>query len=48
MTVRSLVRAPALHFLLAGALLFAMRSVAERRRPATADGATVKIGRAHV
>jgi hypothetical protein len=41
MTLRSLVRAPALHFLLAGALLFAMRSVAEQRRPATADGATV-------
>ncbi len=41
MTLRSLVRAPALHFLLAGALLFAMRSVAEHRRPATADGATV-------
>jgi PPIC-type PPIASE domain len=41
MTLRSLVRAPALHFLLAGALLFALRSVAEQRRPATADGATV-------
>ena len=41
MTLRSLVRAPALHFLLAGALLFAMRSVAEHRRQATADGATV-------
>jgi len=41
MTVRSLVRAPALHFLLAGALLFAMRSVAEQRRQTAADGATL-------
>src|SRR5262249_48844399 len=41
MTVRSLVRAPALHFLLAGALLFAMRSVAEQRHRAPADGATL-------
>ena len=41
MTVRSLVRTPALHFLLAGALLFAMRSVAEQHRQAAADGATL-------
>jgi hypothetical protein len=41
MTARSLVRAPALHFLLAGALLFAMRSVAEQRRQTAADGATL-------
>src|SRR5262249_16053070 len=36
-----LVRAPALHFLLAGALLFAMRSVAEQRHQVAADGATL-------
>src|SRR5262245_66203836 len=41
MTVRSLVRAPALHFLLAGALLFALRSVAEQRHQPAADGATL-------
>ena len=41
MTVRSLVRAPALHFLLAGALLFAMRNVAEQRHQTAADGATL-------
>src|SRR5262249_58581102 len=41
MTTRSLLREPALHFLLAGALLFGAKSVAERGRQATPSGPAV-------
>jgi hypothetical protein len=41
MTMRSLLRAPALHFLLVGALFFGAKSVVEQRRHPTAGGPAV-------
>ena len=41
MTMRSVLRAPALHFLVAGTLLFGAKAIVERTRPAPASGPAV-------